>query len=69
MKIIDQQGNEHLTHEVGFTGTVIKCTPDSDHRKREELGRYGSMKRATEVIAEIYSLRSSGNDEFRMPKE
>lgn len=69
MKIIDQQGNEHLTHEVEFSGTVVKCTPDSNRRNREELGRYESMKRAAEVMAEIYSLRSNGKDEFRMPKE
>jgi len=69
MKIIDQQGNEHFTHEVEFCATVVKCTPDSDRRKREELGQYESMKRAAEVMAEIYSLRSNGKDEFRMPKE
>lgn len=69
MKIIDQQGKEHFTHEVEFCGTVVKCTPDSDRRKREELGRYECMMRAAEVLAEIYSLRSNGKDEFRMPKE
>ena len=69
MKIIDQQGNEHFTHEVEFSGKVVKCTPDSDRRKREELGRYENMKRAAAVIAEIYSCRSNGKDEFRMPEE
>jgi hypothetical protein len=69
MKIIDQQGKEHFTHEVEFSGTVVKCTPDSDRRKREELGRYESMKRAAEVMAEIYSFRSDGKDEFLMPEK
>jgi hypothetical protein len=69
MKIIDQQGKEHFTHEVEFSGKVVKCTPDSDHRKREELGRYESMKRAAEVMAEIYLLRSDGKYEYQMPKE
>lgn len=69
MKIIDQQGNEHFTHEVEFSGKVVKCTPDSNRRSREELGRYGSMKRAAEVMAEIYSIRSNGIDKFQMPKE
>lgn len=69
MKIIDQQGNEHFTHEVGFSGKVVKCTPDSDHRKREELGRYENMKRAAEVLAEIYSFSSNKKDGFLMPKE
>ena len=55
MKIIDQQGDEHLTHEVSFSGTVVKCMPDSDHRKHEDLGRYESMKRVAEVMAEIFS--------------
>lgn len=73
MKIIEQQGNEHFTHEVHFFGTIVKCTPDSDRRKREELGRYENMKRAAEVLAEIYSCKysckSNGTDEFQMPKE
>ena len=69
MKIIDQQGNVHLTHEVEFSGKVVKCTPDSDHRKREELGRYESMKRAAEVMAEIYLLKSDEKDEYQMPTE
>ncbi|MFV0240744.1 MAG: hypothetical protein ACK5H4_12000 [Lacrimispora sphenoides] len=68
MKIIDQQGKEHYTHDVEFSGTVVKCTPDTDRRKREELGRYESMQRAAEVMAEIYSSRSFGKGEFQMPK-
>lgn len=69
MKIIDQQGNEHFTHEVEFSGRIVKCTPDSNRRSREELGRYDSMKRAAEVMAEIYLLRSDGRNEYQMPKE
>lgn len=68
MKIIDQQGKAHFTHEVEFSGKVVKCTPDSDCRSREELGRYESMQRAAEVMAEIYSARSFGKREFQMPE-
>ncbi len=68
MKIIDQQGKEHFTHEVEFCGTVVKCTPDSDRRKREELGRYESMQRTAEVMAEIYSASSFEKSEFQMPE-
>ncbi|WP_312426349.1 hypothetical protein [Lacrimispora sp.] len=68
MKITDQQGHEHFTHEVHFFGTIVKCTPDSDRRKREELGKYESMMRAAEVLAEIYSARSFGKSEFQMPE-
>ncbi len=68
MKIIDQQGKEHFTHEVGLSATVVKCTPDSNRRKREELGQYESTHRAAEVMAEIYLASSSGINEFIMPE-
>lgn len=68
MKVIDQNGKEHQTHEVMFSGKVISCTPDSDYRKSEELGQYESMKRAAEVLAQIYSASSNEKGEFVMPE-
>lgn len=68
MKVIEQNGNEYQTHEIMFTGKVVKCVPDSDRRKSGELGRYESMERAAEVLVQIYSASSNGKDEYVVPE-
>lgn len=69
MKIIDQWGNEHYTHEVEIRGGTVSCTPDKDRRKKEKLGVYNDIKRSAEIQAEIYCVNRNGQSEYVMPKE
>lgn len=69
MKIIDQWGGEHHTHEVEVRGGEVRCTPDKDRRKREKLGKYDDIKRACEVQLEILYANIRKQTEYIMPAE
>lgn len=70
MKIVTQSGETVYAHEIQTSGKEIRCTPQNDKRKRVVAGVYDSMKRATEVFAEMTCEGwNNKNPSYVMPKE
>lgn len=70
MKIVTQSGETLYAHEIQTSGKEIRCTPQNDKRKRVIVGVYDSMKRATEVFAEMACEGwNNENPIYVMPKD
>lgn len=69
MIIVDQNGHEHQTHEIMFSGNVVKCVPENDKRKSENLGTYESCMRAAQIQMNIHQAYKEGKIEYVTPRE
>lgn len=70
MKLTTQNGDVLDICNIEIQGSVIRCTPKKDRRKRVFCGQYKDRQRATEVFSEMTCVGwNEENSEYVMPKE